>query len=409
MSTLRAFETAVRGRPFTEPAALLSHLEGPDRAAHVVAACRAVEAARHAWAPDQIEELRRLLCCASWIEGHATHLHRVQLPELLGHPDVAGFAAREPAAAARGLELHRAGLRLSVAVGEGVLRAGGPYQTPHRRSLTRLRPQLDDALAAAVETAHWVSGVAVPESVLDVPLLALDDPVTGPVGHGRARYPTDGGAGVLASTGLGFPLDEFESFVQRARSGPLSSGRATLRGAKASLTGPLARNALCGHLLGPVALGAARRAGLTAQERNPYRSALIRAVELVHALEEAAALVDGYEPPEPAPAPAGGSGRGLSAVEGPSGLVYQRYDVLADGVVGAVRLIGPDELNRSAIELDLRRTERSARRRDPEIDSSRLAELRAVLTHNYQPRVPGPARTGTNGPDRPAHAAGPYR
>jgi coenzyme F420-reducing hydrogenase alpha subunit len=225
-----------------------------------------------------------------------------------------------------------------------------------------------------------------------MPLLALDDPVTGPVAHGRARYPIDSGVGVLASNGLGFPITEFESFVSRTRTGQLRTGRAALRGSRATLTGPLARNALCARLLHPAARGAADRAKLTADERNPYRSALIRAVELVHALEEAEALIEHYEPADPPPRRSTtepGQGRGSCATESPSGLLYQRYDLKPDGTVGTARLIGPDELNRTAVELDLRRTERTARHHDPAIDLARLAEMRTVLANNYEPCAPG--------------------
>jgi len=392
VNTSRALETAVRGRRYTETAALFGGLDGHDRTAYRVCACRALEAARRTEVPEPVETLRRLLCCAAWIEGHATHLHLVQVPGLLGYPDAAELARGELEAVTRGLELHRAGAELATAIGEDVLHVGGPHRPTPRAALTRLRPRLQDAVSAAMETAYWISGIGIPESGIDMPLLALDDPVTGPVAHGRARYPIDGGVGVLASTGLGFPITEFESFVSRSRTGPLRTGRAALRGSKATLTGPLARNALCARLLHPAARSSADRAKLTAAERNPYRSALIRAVELVHALEEAEALIEHYEPADPPPrrpTTEPGQGRGSCATESPSGLLYQRYDLKPDGTVGTARLIGPDELNRTAVELDLRRTERTARHRDPAIGQDRLAELRAVLANNYEACVPG--------------------
>jgi sulfhydrogenase subunit alpha len=371
---------------------LFGGLGGHDRIAYRVCACRALEAARRAEVPEPVETLRRLLSCAAWIEGHATHLHLIQVPGVLGYVDAADLAKGEPQAVTRGLELHRAGAELATAVGDDVLRVGGPRRpTPHA-ALIRLSMQLADAVGAAMETADWISGLDIPESGIDVPLLALDDPVTGPVAHGRARYPIDGGVGVLASNGLGFPLAEFESFVSRPRAGPLRTGRAALCGSKATLTGPLARNALCARFLHPAARSATDRAKLTADERNPYRSAMIRAVELVHALEEAEALIGRYEPadqPYGKSAPVPGHGRGFCATESPSGLLYQRYDLRPDGTVGAARLIGPDELNRTAVELDLRRAERTARHRDPAIDPVRLAEMRNVLTNNYEPYVPG--------------------
>jgi hypothetical protein len=241
-----------------------------------------------------------------------------------------------------------------------------------------------DALDAALATVGWVSGFDFPDSALDIPLFALDDPVHAGPGRGRARYPIDGGVGVLATSGLGFPLEEFESFVMRPRPARPDAARAVLRGAKAALTGPLARNALTHQSLHPLARNAARSAGLDADERNPLRVVLIRAVELVHALEEALALLESYEPPSSARVEvAPRAGRGIAATEAPSGLLYQRYDLQADGTVTAVRMIGPAELNRGAVELDLRRAARAALRREPGLDEARMTRLCARLADNY--------------------------
>lgn len=392
----RAIETAVRGRPADMPVQLTAAIDGHDRTAYQVGACRALESASRTEVPESVEALRRLLCCAAWIEGHATHIYLVQAPDLLGEGDAAETARRHREAVARGLELQRAGAALAAAVGDSVLRPGGPsrpvpWQLPDRAALTALRPRLDDAVAAALATVHWVAGFDVPASVLDIPLIALDDPMPHPVAHGGARYPVDSGVGVLASNGTGFTLTEFESFISRPRTAPSHPRRAILHGTKAALTGPLARYALCGRYLHPKALRAAALAGLTPGERNPYRSALIRAVELVHALEEAAALIDRFPPAGPERIlHTARRGRGIAASESPAGLVYQRYDLLPSGTVAAARVFGPDELNRSAIELDVRRTEREARRRDPHIDRSALDALRTGLLDNYEPCVPRP-------------------
>ncbi|MBR7825631.1 hypothetical protein KDK95_04880 [Actinospica sp. MGRD01-02] len=411
MTTSRAIEAAVRGRRPAQVVALFDGMEeGHERTAYRTCACRALEAADRREAAVSVDVLRRLLGCAAWIEGHTTHLHRVQIPDLLGHSGAADLVDREAAAVRRGLDLHLAGLELAEAVGEDALRVGGPAHPPEPAALTVVRGRLEDTVDAALRTVGWIAGIDVPASMLDIPLLVLDDPVPGPVAHGRARYPLDGGVGVLTSTGLGFPLSEFESYISRPRSGPPRAGRAALRGAKASLTGPLARNALCGRFLHPAARAAADLAGLTAAERNPYRSALIRAVELVHAIEEAVVLIDGYQvpdPPRPQPPEQARAGRGFAAVESPSGLLYQRFDVLPDGTVGAVRLIRPEELNRTAVELDLRRAERTARRRDPDIGPEALATLRTELAHTYDLADASPAQGGTIGPDRRAHPARP--
>jgi len=387
----RALETAIRGRRYAAVPGLVGEFGGATATAYQVGACRALETALGLSPSRQSESARRLLCCAAWIEWHTAHIHLVQAPEFLGCANVTELARREPAAVARGLALHQIGADLAEAMGRDAfgspaVQVGGFRPPPDRSRLARLRLQMDDAVIAAYETVHWVSGFDFPDSVLDVPLLALDDPVSGPSGHGRSSYPLDGGIGVLTTSGLGFPLADFESFVSRPRATTAQPTRAALRGVKAVLTGPLARHALCAQALHPAAQNAARGAGLVRSERNPYRSVLIRAVELVHALEEATELIDRYEPPPPPSKPSTGPhpDRGFAAIESPSGLVYQRYDLAADGTVATALLVGAGELNRATVELDLRRTVRDAMRREPGIDSTRLAALRATLADVYQ-------------------------
>ena len=391
----RALEAVLRGRAFAEPPEILAGIGDHDRTAHQICACRAIEAACQARIPEPVEALRRLLSCAAWIEGHAARIHLVQAPGLLGCADADELVRRHRAEMLRGLELRQIGAELAEAVGGGVfgpptVRIGGFRSVPTRVRLAVLRSRMDDALDAALETVRWISDFDFPQSVLDIPLLALDDPERGPTAHGEARYPLDGGTGVLTTSGLGFPIADFESYITRPRTGHPESSRAMLRGAKAALTGPMARFALTAPALNPAARTAARAAGLDRTERNPYRTVLIRAVELVHALEEACVLIERYEPPDPphvAVRPR--AARGLAAVEAPSGLHYQRYDLLPSGRIGRARLIGAGELNRAAAELDLRRAERTARHREPAIGQDRLAELRAVLANNYEPCVPG--------------------
>ena len=71
--------------------------------------------------------------------------------------------------------------------------------------------------------------------------------------------------------------------------------------ASSYLVGPMARYALHRDKLSPQAREAAAEVGLEPVVRNPFRSIVVRAVELVHACEEALRLIAAYEQPaEPA-------------------------------------------------------------------------------------------------------------
>jgi coenzyme F420-reducing hydrogenase alpha subunit len=121
------------------------------------------------------------------------------------------------------------------------------------------------------------------------------------------------------------------------------------------MVGPLARYALNYAQLSPLAQEAARDAGLGPVERNPFKSIVVRAVEIVYACDEALRIIDQYEPPERAylevPPRAG---RGYACTEAPRGTLYHRYTINDEGIVLDARIVPPTAQSQSVIEEDVR-------------------------------------------------------
>jgi coenzyme F420-reducing hydrogenase alpha subunit len=128
-----------------------------------------------------------------------------------------------------------------------------------------------------------------------------------------------------------------------------------LDGNRTYLTGPMARYSLNSGYLPEAAASAARAAGLGATCDNPFRSIVVRAVELVYAFDEALRLIEGYEPPEPPSVdvpPVAATGYGCT--EAPRGLLYHRYRIAADGTIADAKIVPPTSQNLRVIEADLR-------------------------------------------------------
>ena len=105
----------------------------------------------------------------------------------------------------------------------------------------------------------------------------------------------------------------------------------------------------------PLAADAASRAGLGPVCTNPFRSIVVRAVELVFACEEALSLVESYTPPDPPAAvvtPRAATGTG--ATEAPRGLLLHQYEIDASGTIQRARIVPPTSQNQLTIEADLR-------------------------------------------------------
>ena len=150
------------------------------------------------------------------------------------------------------------------------------------------------------------------------------------------------------------------------------------------LCGPLARFALAADRLSPLAREAAAAAGLTAAERNPFRSIVVRAVELVYAADEALRLIAEYEEPDaPAIECEPRAGVGYGATEAPRGLLYHRYELDDEGTILDAKIVPPTSQNQRTIEEDVRGVvERSLDLADDE-----LGLLCEQAIRNYDPCI----------------------
>jgi coenzyme F420-reducing hydrogenase alpha subunit len=89
--------------------------------------------------------------------------------------------------------------------------------------------------------------------------------------------------------------------------------------------------------------------------RNPFRSIIVRAVELVFACEEALRIITQYEPPAQARVEAPNrAGVGQAITEAPRGILYHRYAIDPKGLIVAAKIVPPTSQNQKRIEDDLR-------------------------------------------------------
>ncbi|MBY0442086.1 MAG: nickel-dependent hydrogenase large subunit [Mycobacteriaceae bacterium] len=344
----RFFEAFLRGRAYTEPPDITARVCGICPVAYQVSACNALEDACGVTLDPALIALRRLLYCGEWIHSHMLHICLLHAPDFLGYPDVISMAREHRETVERGLALKKIGNQLMELIGGRSIhpinvRLGGFYSVPTRQELAPLAEQLRRALDDAVTTVMWVSRFDFPDFELEHEFLALSQP---------ERYPIENGQ-IIHSAGNSFRAAEFSDHIRESQVPYSTALHATLDGG-CYLTGPLARYALNSSTLSPVARHAAAAAGLAAQCRNPFRSIIVRAVEVVYAIEEGLRIIDEYQrPAKPfvdVPARAG-IGHGVS--EAPRGLLYHRYQINEAGTIEAATIVPPTSQNQAAIEAAL--------------------------------------------------------
>jgi sulfhydrogenase subunit alpha len=347
----RFFEAFLQGRRHTEAPDITARICGICPVAYQTSACLAIEDACKVAITDQIAMLRRLLYCGEWIQSHALHIHFLHAPDFFGCEDAVELAGLDLAAVQRGLEIKKVGnLVMEVVGGRAIhpvnVRVGGFYKAPSREEIAALVEPLRRARDAALASVEWVAGFDFPDIEIDYRFVSLRHPEYYAIESGR----------IASSDGLDLDAEGISELVEEQHVARSNALHARLGGQDMYLTGPLSRYALNSGQLSPIAREAATAAGLGAVCNNPFRSIIVRAVELVYSCDEALRLVEAYEPPDPpAVAVPGTAGIGYGASEAPRGLLFHRYELDGDGLIRAARIVPPTSQNQLCIEDDLRR------------------------------------------------------
>ncbi len=347
----RFFEALLRGRDRLEPPDITARICGICPVAYQMSACRAIEDAYGLRVGAEIAALRRLLYCGEWIQSHALHVALLHAPDFLGCADAVELAQLDRPAVERGLRLKRIGNMVMETVGGRSVhpvnvRVGGFYKAPSPEQIAALAEPLREARDLALATVEWTAGFDFPDVEADYLFVALHDP---------ERYAIDSGR-ICSTAGLdtdaaGFLAAIVEEHVERS-----TALQSRLFGRDDYLTGPLARYALNREQLGAPARGAADAAGLGASCRNPFRSIVVRSVELVEACDQALRIVESYGAPHPPAVDVPvAAGTGTGATEAPRGLLLHRYEIGADGLITSAQIVPPTAQNQLSIEADLRR------------------------------------------------------
>lgn len=379
----RFFEALLRGRHFSEAPDITARICGICPVAYQMSAVHAMENAYGVEVGGQLRALRRLLYCGEWMESHALHVFMLHAPDFLGYPDAMKMAADYPDIVTKGLKLKKIGNEIMSIVGGREIhpinvRVGGFYRVPQIRELMQLQEKLVWARQAALETVRWTATLDFPEMERDYEFVALRHEDEYAMNEGR----------LVSSKGLDIPVSEYEQHFREIHVAHSNALQATLDG-HAYFVGPMARYNLNYDRLSGIAREAAREAGLGPTCYNPFKSIVIRSVELLHICDEALRIIDEYTvPDQPAidvetagpqtgdtgKAPGGqhqpafvrdstkyteqhrvGAARtGYSCTEAPRGILYHRYDLDSDGLILDAKIVPPTSQNQRTIEEDLR-------------------------------------------------------
>lgn len=345
----RFFEAFLRGRHYTEAPDITARICGICPIAYQMSSVHAMEDAFGVKVDGQLRALRRLIYCGEWIESHALHIYMLHAPDFLCYPDAIQMAKDHPDIVQRGLQLKKTGNEIVSLLGGREIhpinvRVGGFYKAPSKQELTPLAEKLVWARDAALETVNWTATLNFPDFEQDYEFVALRHPNEYPFNEGR----------LVSNKGLDISVHEYENYFVEEHMQHSNALHSVIKERGAYFVGPLARYNLNFDLLSPSAQEAARSAGLSPVCRNPFKSIIVRGVEILYACDEALRIIEQYEKPEnPSIQVQPHAAAGFGCTEAPRGILYHRYNIDEKGTITDAQIVPPTSQNQKTIENDL--------------------------------------------------------
>lgn len=375
----RFFEAFLRGRAYTEAPDITARICGICPIAYQMSAVHAVESVFGLSIDPAIRQLRRLIYCGEWMESHTLHVYMLHAPDFLGYPDAIRMAKDHPKEVERGLQLKKAGNEIVRLFGGREIhpinvKVGGFYRLPSKADAAALCERLKWAREAALETVRWVAKLPFPDFEMDYEFVALSHPEEYPMNEGR----------LLSNGGLNISVPEYDDHFEEIHVAYTNALHSTLKARGAYFVGPLARYSLNADRLSPVVTSAASEIGFSKICRNPFKSIIVRSLEILYACDEAIRILSAYDPNvKPSVEAQIRPGTGYACTEAPRGILYHRYKIGEDGLIQDSKIVPPTSQNQKTIENDLRQLVEKS----PRLSKETLTWRCEQAIRNYDPCI----------------------
>ncbi|MBO3839493.1 MAG: Ni/Fe hydrogenase subunit alpha [Thermoproteota archaeon] len=374
----RFFEAFLRGRKALELPELTSRICGICPIAHVITAAKAVENALEISLDERTIELRKALALSGIMQSHALHIYFLAAPDFLGYPSAIAASKDLLDIVKRGFRLKRIANMISEYIGGRAvhpvtLAVGGFTRSPPAEKLDEIIKALDSSLKDAFETVNLVSGFKYPEFESDHVNIALSNKGEYAITEGVAK----------TSSGEYFDGREYRKYVSEEQVPYSNTKRSIFNGGGPFEVGPVARFNLNYDLLCDAAKEAAEKSGIRPPVKNPFKSTIVRAIEIIQAIEEMRSILkEGVNMPPPRK-PKLRQGMGAALTEAPRGLLYHSYILDREGNVSKADIVTPTAHNSWRIERDVYELVPLV----THLDDNSLRSLLGMLVRAYDPCI----------------------
>ena len=270
-------------------------------------------------------------------------------PDFLGFDDAIQMAKQHGDAVKMALRMKKLGNDIVNLLGGREIhpinvRVGGFYKIPSRQQFRELAEKLKWGRDAAREGLRFVSRLDFPDFDQDYEFVSLRHPDEYPFSEGR----------LVSNKGLDIDIADYDANFEELHVEHSNALHSVLKERGAYFCGPSARYSLNFDRLPGEIQDAAREAGLEPVCRNPFKSILVRSVEVLYAFTEALRILDNFQPPDrPYVAAEPRAGVGHGCTEAPRGILYHQYRLDEKGLIQKAKIVPPTSQNQKTIENDL--------------------------------------------------------
>ncbi len=335
----RYFEGLLVGKHFNEASWVSSRICGICSCAHVISSVSAIENALNIKVSRQTTLLRTFFTLAERIRSHATHLYFLALPDYVGFESALEMAPKYKNEVLRALRLMKVGNDMIVlAQGRDLhpisTTPGGFLKWPKQEELLAIKKRVLDVMEDAEKTVELFDGLTYPDYMFNTSFFSLS--------HPKEYAMLEGG---IKTEEKHYAQENYTEFMKEFHDADNSSNFVVKEG-KSYMVGALSRLNNNSALLRPRAAYLMRKLKTKFPSKNPYHINVAQAIELVHALEEAAAIVDELDIRDEKPVSFKLKvGRGIAAIEVPRGTLWHEYKLDDQGVITYANIVTPTAQN----------------------------------------------------------------
>ncbi|HBR22011.1 MAG TPA: Ni/Fe hydrogenase subunit alpha [Nitrospiraceae bacterium] len=345
----RFFEGFLVGRKFDEVPDIVARICGICPVSHMTTAIRAMENAFGLTPSTEVKRIRKILALSQILSSHLAHLYVLVLPDFFRLNSVVEMLPHFEKDIKRFLRLKEAANSITALFGGRALHpvsmvVGGFTKVPLKADIEKAVKELESLHGDALETLKMVSELKCPALENNAEFVAL---------KGKGEYAIN--EGMISSTkGLNIKEHEYASYFIEDEV-PYSNAKRTIIKDRGSLmAGALSRINLGFDNLLPDAKKASETVGLKGGT-NPFLNNLAQAVEIVHALQECAALLRGLSLKDYFADFKVREGSGSALTEAPRGMLYHYYEIDRRGVITKANIVTPTAHNFLNLEESLKK------------------------------------------------------